>query len=414
MVLLAEKHKLLWFGPGDMPENVSSAIDGKWDVIACDSPHPHPQQFDDTEIVLIAPPADEPLDAKQLSELLDRIDRTGAVAVVLLPAVTGLENCLSNRKGQFIIADPDAPPGELSARIESAAALQPVISHLRSDVAAVRSLGVGAAGNFEQLDEEMRLAARLQRNFMPNPLPEVGPVRFAALFRPASWVSGDIYDVFRLDETHVGFYVADVVGHGMPAALLTMFIKKALQTKRIDGTRYEIIPPGKALTGLNSDICEQNLSSCQFCTAVYGIIDTENLLLQYARGGHPNPLLFDTGGNVEQLDSVGALLGVFPEETFEQQEIRLHPGHRLIVFSDGAEEMLASDSPPKVLSEVEAEPSVSTRLGTANGRLANALQDLRSLPAEQMLFRLTGLIDAHRQAGRRDDDVTVLTMDIAG
>ena len=404
MVLVAEKHKLLWFGPGDMPENVVSALDGKWDVIACDSPNPHRQQFDDVDIVLIAPPADEPLDAKHLSELLDRIDRTGAVAVVLLPAVTDMENRLSNRRGQFIIADPDAPPGELSARIESAAALQPVISHLRSDVTAVRSLGVGAAGNFEQIDEEMRLAARLQQDFMPRSLPEVGPVRFAALFRPASWVSGDIYDVFRLDETHVGFYVADVVGHGMPAALLTMFIKKALQTKRIDGSRYEIIPPGEALTGLNGDICEQNLSSCQFCTAVYGIIDTENLLLQYARGGHPSPLLFDTGGNVEQLDAIGALLGVFPEETFSQQKIRLHPGHRLIVFSDGAEEMLASDSSPKVMSEVEGKAGIST--------LANALKDLRSLPVEQMLFHLAGLIDEHRQAGRRDDDVTVLTMDI--
>ncbi len=395
MVLVAEKHKLLWFGPGDMPENILAAIGGGWDITACDSPQPHPRQLDEAEVVLIGPPAGDPFDARQLSALLDRIDRSGAVAVVLLPAGSAGKNLLAHRRGQFIIADADAPPGELVARIESASALQPTIKHLQTDIAAVRGFGVGAAGNFEELDEEMRLAAKLQRDFLPRSLPEVGPVRFATLFRPAGWVSGDIYDVFRLDETHVGFYIADVVGHGMPAALLTMFIKKALQTKQINGSRYEIVPPGKVLTGLNADICEQNLSSCQFCTAVYGIIDTDNLLLRYARGGHPSPLLFDADGAVQRPDAVGALLGVFPEETFSQQEINLHPGHRLIVFSDGAEEML-SDAPVS---------GVSTLVPT--------LQSLRRHQPDEMMLHLARRIDEHRQAGRRDDDVTVLVMDIA-
>lgn len=395
MVLLAEKHKLLWFGPGDMPENVLAAIDGGWDVTACDSPQPNPRQFDEAEIVLIAPPAEGFAEGgygvRRLSELLDRVDRSGAVAVVLLPAG---ENSLSHRRGQFIVVDADAAPGELAARIESAAALQPTIKHLQTDIAAVRGFGTGAAGNFEEFDEEMRLAARLQRDFLPRSLPAVGPVRFAAMFRPAGWVSGDIYNVFRLDETNIGFYVADVVGHGMPAALLTMFIKKSLQTKRISGDRYEIVPPGEALAGLNTDICEQNLSSCQFCTAVYGIVSTETLLLRYARGGHPAPLLFDADGAVERLDAGGALLGVFPDETFEQQEIHLHPGQRLIVFSDGAEEMLSADSAP------------------GNSALTATLQSLRSLQGDEMMLHLAGQIDEHRQAGRRDDDVTVLMMDI--
>ncbi len=394
MVLLAEKHKLLWFGPGDMPENILTAVGGGWDVTACDSPHPSPRQLDDAEVVLIAPPEGDPFDTKQLSELLDRIDRSGAVAVVLLPAGSALGNQLAHRRGQFIIADTEAPPGELAARIEAACALQPIISSLRSDVATVRCFGSGAAGNSEELDEEMRLAAKLQRDFLPRSLPEVGPVRFAALFRPAGWVSGDIYDVFRLDETHIGFYVADVVGHGMPAALLTMFIKKALQTKRIDDGRYEIVPPGEALAGLNADICEQDLSSCQFCTAVYGIIDTETLLLRYARGGHPCPLLLDADGTVQRLDAVVALLGVFPEKTFIQKEIHLRPGHRLIVFSDGAEDMLSDGA------------------ASDNSALIPTLKSMRNLHADEMMLHLAMRIDEHRQSGQRDDDVTILTMDI--
>ena len=69
-----------------------------------------------------------------------------------------------------------------------------------------------------RLDEELRLAARIQQDFLPKTLPQVGNVHFHTLFRPAGYVSGDLYDVIRLDERHIAFYMADAVGHGMPAA----------------------------------------------------------------------------------------------------------------------------------------------------------------------------------------------------
>ncbi len=395
MVLLAEKRRLLWFGPGEMPANVSAAVEGGWDIATCAHSGAVTRQLDQAEIVLIAPPDEGQFGARQLSELLDRVDQTGAVAVVLAPEGPAGENLLARRRGQFIVVDADANPSEISARIESAAALQPVIRHLRSDLAAVRGFGERVAGNIEELDEEMRLAARLQREFLPSPLPAVGPVRFATMFRPVGWVSGDIYDVFRLDETHIGFYVADVVGHGLPAALLTMFVKKSLQTKHISANRYEIIPPHEALERLNDDIYRQNLSSCPFCTAVYGIIDTETLLLRYACGGHPSPLLFDTASAVERLKAAGPLMGVFGNETFDEREIRLNRGHRLVIFSDGAEDMLHSG-----LSVSGESPLVS------------ALQNLRHLPAEEMVLQLSAHIDEHRSPDRREDDVTVLVMDI--
>ncbi|MDY7011675.1 MAG: hypothetical protein SVV80_13140, partial [Planctomycetota bacterium] len=172
MVVLAQKHKLLWVGPGDIPENILSAIGGCWDISACDSPQPNPQQLDDAEVVLIAPTAGNPSQTKQLSEFLDRIDRSRSVAVVLLSGCPARENPISHRSGQFIIADADAPPGELAARIESARALQPVISGLRSDVAKARCFGSGAVCNSEEIEEEMRLAANLQRDFLPRSLPE--------------------------------------------------------------------------------------------------------------------------------------------------------------------------------------------------------------------------------------------------
>src|SRR5258706_15252928 len=89
-----------------------------------------------------------------------------------------------------------------------------------------------------RIDEELRLAARLQQDFLPKTLPQVGPVHFHTLFRPAGYVSGDLYDVIRLDEKRAGFFIVDAVGHGVPAALLTMFLKRSLICKEIGPSGY--------------------------------------------------------------------------------------------------------------------------------------------------------------------------------
>src|SRR5688572_8924311 len=118
------------------------------------------------------------------------------------------------------------------ASIEAAeAALRRQLDALGNELDVLRRRDAAHRFNIRRLDEELRLAARLQQDFLPKSLPQVGPVRFHTLFRPAGHVSGDIYDVMRLDETHVGFYIVDAVGHGMPAALLTMFLKNAMVTK---------------------------------------------------------------------------------------------------------------------------------------------------------------------------------------
>ncbi|HMO27101.1 MAG TPA: hypothetical protein PKB10_12620, partial [Tepidisphaeraceae bacterium] len=106
--------------------------------------------------------------------------------------------------------------------------LQRTISNLQQEVDLLHRRDESLNGYMQKLDEEMRLAARLQFDFLPKKIPQLGNVQIHTLFRPAGYVSGDLYDVMRLDETHIGFYVADAVGHGMPAALLTMFMKNAL------------------------------------------------------------------------------------------------------------------------------------------------------------------------------------------
>jgi phosphoserine phosphatase RsbU/P len=113
------------------------------------------------------------------------------------------------------------------------AQMQDEVNSLTLELSAVRKRDAVFQSRMTRINDEMRLAARLQQDFLPKQLPQLGRVRFHALFRPASYVSGDLYDAMRLDEQHVGFYMADAVGHGVPAALLTMYVKRALVTKEI-------------------------------------------------------------------------------------------------------------------------------------------------------------------------------------
>lgn len=391
MAVATEKSRLLWVCADAMPPGIARAVEGRWEVQDCPWAVPIAHRLREARVAVICPPAAGRLDVQVLAALLDEVDRSGAVAVVLLPADLPANNVLAQRRGQYVLTPADVPPGELAARIAAAEALQPAIQHLRADVEAVRRSGSGK--DAEDFDEQMLLAARLQRDFLPQSLPEVGPITFASLYRPASWVSGDLFDVFRLDESHIGFYVADVVGHGLPAALLTIFVKKSLQTKRILGNSYEIVPPAITLALLNDDLCRQGLTSCQFCTAWYGIIDVPSLRMQWGRGGHPSGLLMAPDEPVQHLDGVGPLLGVFPGETFQGREVALSHGQRLVIFSDGAEEALGG---------------VSGQDGSA---LAGACRDLLHLPPREMALHLTARIDERRAEDGRCDDATVLIVD---
>ena len=230
-------------------------------------------------------------------------------------------------------------------RLAGLAAARPIIDQLRRENAMLRRYDTGMSTQMTQIDEEMRLAARLQVDFLPRKLPEFSNVCFNVFFRPASYVSGDIYDVARLDEDHVGFFVADAVGHGMPAALLTIFLKRTLQTKEVTASGYRVIPPDEALHHLNNELVSQQLSLCQFVTMAYAVLNIKTLdAANGRRAGHPAPMLLKTTGEARELANEGALLGVFPDEKFPLQRVQLSPGDSVLMYSDGFESAFSDPS----------------------------------------------------------------------
>ncbi len=197
----------------------------------------------------------------------------------------------------------------------------------------------------DNLAEQLRLAGLVQQDFLPAKLPNLETVRWATVFLPAEWVSGDIYDIARIDEEYIGFYVADVVGHGMPAALLTIFLKQALVMRQNTESSYHIFSPAEAMVNLNARMAGQKLSGYQFATCCYCILNVRTLKLTYARAGHPYPVLIRAGQQPQPLETQGTLLGIFGQAEYVEETIQLEPADKLLIYSDGAEAILgAADS----------------------------------------------------------------------
>lgn len=266
------------------------------------------------------------------------------------------------------------------------------LSALQMEIQVMHAHQGGLCGRMESLDEELRLAAQLQREFLPRELPHTDDIAFGALFRPAGYVSGDIYDAQRVDEKHIAFFIADAVGHGVPAALLTMYIKSALLTGRIDAAMagaHTIIAPEEALKQLNVSMCRQQTDKVRFATACYGIIDCESREVRLARAGHPPPLLLRAQGQVETPQPDGPLLGVFEEAEFETLTFKMHDGDRLLLYTDGFE--VAFDE-----SEKQTYSDQLKKL--AHGTLEEAVESL-----QKRLDQQTGSL-------HQEDDLTALLL----
>jgi len=246
----------------------------------------------------------------------------------------------------------------------------------------------------DNLAEQLRLAGLVQRDFLPARLPHCDKLHWAATFMPAEWVSGDIYDVVRLDEDHIGFYVADAVGHSMPAALLTIFLKQTLVMRQTVKSSYRIFPPVEVIKNLNVRMAEQKLSGYQFATCCYCLLNTKTLELTYARAGHPYPVLVKAGRPPQQLEIKGPLLGVFEKSEYVQQTIKLRKGDKLLLHSDGAEPFIGS---------------FDERTGfNFNQRFC----EIKDLPIVDMFDKFNMFVRNHRIDPSEVDDITIVGLEV--
>src|SRR3984957_12318203 len=214
---------------------------------------------------------------------------------------------------------------ELLAQARALLRIKDVHDRLNEKTTEINRINKRLQQAYKQIDQELELAQRIQTSFLPQTLPEPPGSRFAVHYQLCGRVGGDFYDVFRLDENHVGFYVADAMGHGVPASLLTIFVKKGIRAKEVFGKQYRLVPPGEVLEKLNNELIDEELSDNPFITMAYGLFNHKEGVLSIARAGHPYPLYIPANGEPRFWRQEGLLLGVLDAQ-FPARSHTLKPG----------------------------------------------------------------------------------------
>ena len=185
----------------------------------------------------------------------------------------------------------------------------------------------------ERIGAELELANRIQASALPKEFPSRKEFSIYASMTPAKMVGGDFYDFFMIDEEHLGLVIADVSGKGVPAALF-MMVSSALIRQTTAG-QYS---PAQILQSVNRQICARNPEE-MFVTVWLGILEIATGKLTAANAGHEYPMLKRTGESFELLkDRHGLVVGAMDGVPYRDYEVKLEPGAKLFVYTDGVSE----------------------------------------------------------------------------
>lgn len=238
------------------------------------------------------------------------------------------------------------------------------------------------------LKSELATAQRIQSAALPHQAPTVRGIEVAARYVPMTAVAGDFYDFLPIDDRCLGILVADVSGHGVPAALVASMVKVAFASQAERAT-----DPAKVLEGMNQVFCG-NIEE-GFITASYLVFDTEASELRYASAGHPPALLWRRdGGRLLECAESGVVLGCFPQARFKNIALPLMPADRILIFTDGVLE--AANRAGEFFGDTQLKPLMKSHIDLTPGGFADLL-----------LERLA----AWSGKASLDDDVTLVVVD---
>jgi sigma-B regulation protein RsbU (phosphoserine phosphatase) len=238
------------------------------------------------------------------------------------------------------------------------------------------------------IESELAIAREIQTSILPGGSPEIKNLQITAAYRPMTAVAGDFYEFIRVDPHRVGVMVADVSGHGVPAALIAAMVKVATQSVAALAQT-----PREVLRGLNQILSGQLRD--QFVTAAYLFIDTENRKALYSAAGHP-PLLLSRGGTLERIESNGLVFGVAPEPDYPVHEIPIRSGDRFLLYTDGV---------------IEPENAKGKAFG--DSRLEQVVLENQMRSPSELVDRLLSEIRSWQPASMaQQDDITLVVVDV--
>lgn len=239
-----------------------------------------------------------------------------------------------------------------------------------------------------RLEEDERAGRQIQARLLPAPMRHFGDHEVSHTLAPSTHMSGDFVDCFPIDESLLGFYLADVSGHGVPSAFVTVLLKSFMQRHLAahDETGSALIlSPAEILTALNREIVREDIG--KHLTMFYGIIDRDHGKLTYASAGQfPWPILSD-GTRVVDLEGRGLPVGLFDFAAYQEKRVDLPARFVLTLCSDGVLELLPQERLEDKIAHLRS-CVVSLDANLASLGAALLLQSRRALPDDVTLLMI--------------------------
>jgi phosphoserine phosphatase RsbU/P len=232
---------------------------------------------------------------------------------------------------------------------------------------------------------ELEDARLIQRGLLPTVVPRVGGIDLAVAWQPANGVGGDCFDTLTFARS-VGISIADIAGKGLPAALLMSNLQAAVRA-----FAQEAVAPSSVCASVNRLLC-RNMASGRFATFCFARIEPDAGRVIYSNAGHNPPLLVRADGTTATLSDGGMVLGIFPDNAYEQRTVAVSPGDRIIFYTDGITEARSA----------EGEEYGEERLETA--ALASRTQPVEVMK-EALMADVNGFTD-----GTFEDDATLIVV----
>jgi sigma-B regulation protein RsbU (phosphoserine phosphatase) len=240
---------------------------------------------------------------------------------------------------------------------------------------------------FGEIQKELDVARNIQLSILPGAFPASADFKVAARYVPMTAVAGDLYDFLVAGDRRAGLLIADVSGHGVPAALIASMVKMAATAQREQAAH-----PARLLAGMNAALCGNTQG--QYVTAAFVYLDAEARELRYAAAGHPAMLLL-RDGRVTEIAENGLLLAATESPVYTEKTLPLKPGDRLLLYTDGLVE--ARNTQGQMFGEDSLSAAVRKSAGASVGEAADSI-----------------IADVQRWAKLQDDDLTVMVCDFAG
>jgi len=343
--------------------------------------------------LIVSDMGDDPGRPRELNpqDSMARLELHTVVAIPIdkMPVIETLDATITSRKSELLgvlYLDSRAPSSAFSELDRE------VLRTLAREAATVveNARLFAAARDKARLDHEIEIASQIQQTLLPKTLPNLPSVAVAGSTLACYSVGGDCFDVISLEGERHGFFVGDVSGKGISAALLATLLQGVFfTTATMDISLTDIF------SRVNQYLCERTADT-RYATVFYGVLDPMGRL-DYVNAGHVAPLVWRRSGTLETLDSRNFPVGMFEKVEYESAWVTLEPGEFLVIYSDGVSEAV------NVESRLLEEQGLRRILGNCNGRTVQELADA-----------IREGVRAFTAGAPQSDDITILVVEYRG